>query len=234
MKRHLLASWHLEGGVLHRAAKALRQTLEWRKNAQPHKVMWETIESHGAHGRVELLPQKSKDGKPIVLYRLRVPMDPITPQELQDQWIYWLESASFLADEEGDGAIVLVADFEQVPGVWIPGIRERISCLRVAQLHYPERMGLTVVTRPATLFWILWYGMQPFLDPVTKKKVAFAATGEEVKRVLADHIDPEHLYDSLGGSKGETVDKEALRQMMLEVDKRRAAHLEKAFKSAAA
>lgn len=55
----------------------------------------------------------------------------------------------------GDGSIVLVADFEQVPGVWIPGLRERISCLRVAQLHYPERMGLTVVTRPATLFWVL-------------------------------------------------------------------------------
>lgn len=56
----------------------------------------------------------------------------------------------------------------------------------------------------------------------------------QVRRVLADHIDPEHLYDSLGGSKGEAVDKDTLRLMMLEVDKRRAAHMEKAFKSAAA
>jgi hypothetical protein len=55
----------------------------------------------------------------------------------------------------------------------------------------------------------------------------------QVRDALSEHIDAEHLYDSLGGNKGETVDKEALRQMMLEVDKRRAAHLEQAFKTAA-
>lgn len=51
----------------------------------------------------------------------------------------------------------------------------------------------------------------------------------QVREALAKHVDPEHLYDSLGGSKGETVDRESLRKMMLEVDKRRAAHLAKAY-----
>jgi hypothetical protein len=50
----------------------------------------------------------------------------------------------------------------------------------------------------------------------------------QVSKLLADQLEDHHLYDSLGGTKGDTVDMTALRDLMKQVDKRREAHLAKA------
>ena len=39
----------------------------------------------------------------------------------------------------------------------------QLECLRLAQTHYPERMGLAVVAHPPAVFWLLWAAAQPFL-----------------------------------------------------------------------
>ncbi len=49
-----------------------------------------------------------------------------------------------------------------------------------------------------------------------------------MSKLLADQLEDHHLYDSLGGTKGDTVDMTALRDLMKQVDKRREAHLAKA------
>lgn len=44
----------------------------------------------------------------------------------------------------------------------------RIELVRLAQMHYPERLALAVVCNPPLLFWALWRSVVPFLDPITK------------------------------------------------------------------
>ena len=44
----------------------------------------------------------------------------------------------------------------------------RVEAIRIAQAHYPERLGLGVVAHPPLLFWALWSSLKPFIDPVTK------------------------------------------------------------------
>ena len=43
--------------------------------------------------------------------------------------------------------------------------------------------------------------MQPFLDPVTKAKVAFATSEAEVRAAIQPHMGADVLYASLGGDK---------------------------------
>ena len=54
---------------------------------------------------------------------------------------------------------------------------------------------------PPTVFWMFWRALQPFLDPVTKAKVAFASTPAEVRAAIEPHMGADVLYASLGGSK---------------------------------
>ena len=52
-------------------------------------------------------------------------------------------------------------------------VQTQIEAVRVAQQHYPERLGLAVVANPPRLFWVLWKALQPILDPVTKCATRF-------------------------------------------------------------
>ena len=48
-------------------------------------------------------------------------------------------------------------------------VQAQLEAVRIAQRHYPERLGLAVVTNPPLLFWALWRAAQPFLDAVTRQ-----------------------------------------------------------------
>eukprot|EP00884_Botryococcus_braunii_P016466 jgi/Botrbrau1/3502/Bobra.341_2s0032.1 len=225
LKRFLVS----RGGNLRKAVAALRHTLEWRQKEKPHATTWEAVEAAGYHGRLELLPQVAKDGRPVILYRVRLRMEKMSGEDLLRFWVYWLESASHIADKHESGKIIIVADFQHPPGVWIPPLPDRLHCLRIAQAHYPERLSLAIVANPASLFWFLWYGIQPFMDPVTRSKVALLTKGEEVTPYLGDLLDKEHMYETLGGQKPDVVDVQSVGTMMRRIDQERQALLAKAL-----
>lgn len=119
---------------------------------------------------------------------------------------------------------MVVFDMTTLPGTEEPPLHLQLECLRIVQAHYPERMGLALVCHPPYPFWLLWRAMQPFLDPVTKAKVAFCNSNAEARAVVSAHMPPSRLYATLGGDMpDEAIDAARTDRLMLELEGRRRA-----------
>lgn len=97
--------------------------------------------------------------------------------------------------------MTLVADLKTFPDTVEPALPLQIQCLTLVQAHYPERMGRAVVGHAPAVFWLMWKAITPFIDPVTKAKVAFCTSDAGVRAETKAHMGPDLLYESLGGSK---------------------------------
>jgi len=97
--------------------------------------------------------------------------------------------------------MTLVADLKTFPDTVEPALPLQIQCLTLVQAHYPERMGRAVVGHAPAMFWLMWKAVTPFIDPVTKAKVAFCTTDAGVRAETAAHMGLEQLYETLGGSR---------------------------------
>ena len=73
----------------------------------------------------------------------------------------------------------------------------RVEAIRLAQAHYPERLGLAVVAHPPLLFWALWKSLQPFLDPVTKCVPPLQAASDAYKIVPTWMVPVTHAVSML-------------------------------------
>lgn len=99
--------------------------------------------------------------------------------------------------------MTLVADLKTFPDTVEPALPLQIQCLTLVQAHYPERMGRAVVGHAPAMFWLVWKAVTPFIDPVTKAKVAFCTTDAGVRAETEAHMGLEQLYETLGGSRAE-------------------------------
>ena len=97
--------------------------------------------------------------------------------------------------------MTLVADLKTFPDTVEPALPLQIQCLTLVQAHYPERMGRAVVGHAPAMFWLMWKAVTPFIDPVTKAKVAFCTTDAGVRAETAAHLGLGQLYETLGGSR---------------------------------
>lgn len=108
---------------------------------------------------------------------------------------------TFLTDEPQAQKMTLVADLKTFPDTVEPALPLQIQCLTLVQAHYPERMGRAVVGHAPAMFWLMWKAVTPFIDPVTKAKVAFCTNDAGVREETKAHIGLELLYETLGGSR---------------------------------
>lgn len=112
-----------------------------------------------------------------------------------------LISSHHKTDEPQAQKMTLVADLKTFPDTVEPALPLQIQCLTLVQAHYPERMGRAVVGHAPAMFWLMWKAVTPFIDPVTKAKVAFCTTDAGVRAETAAHIGMDQLYETLGGSR---------------------------------
>ncbi|KAJ2463373.1 hypothetical protein EV174_006963, partial [Coemansia sp. RSA 2320] len=81
--------------------------------------------------------------------------------------------------------------------------------LNILESHYPERLHKAFILSPPSYFVLFYHIVSPFIDPVTKAKIAFVdlAAGAKAKPTAAgpwanifDHIEAEQLQSDVGGA----------------------------------
>ena len=66
--------------------------------------------------------------------------------------------------------------------------------------HYPDRLGCAVVLDAPFFFHAMWSIVQTFLEDVTKRKIRFVRTREELHPDLEELVAAEVLEESIGGT----------------------------------
>ncbi|VDN04664.1 unnamed protein product [Thelazia callipaeda] len=83
--------------------------------------------------------------------------------------------------------------------LWRPGIQALLRIIEVAEAHYPETMGLVLITRAPRVFPVLWTLISPFIDENTRKKFMINS-GQPVVNELKKYISEEFIPAFLGGT----------------------------------
>ncbi|WIA18642.1 hypothetical protein OEZ85_003348 [Tetradesmus obliquus] len=192
--RYLRArSWDLS-----KAHKMLLGTLQWRLETRPQEIVWAQVEKEAETGKTFVSPHADKEGRPVVMMR---PRNQNTRDEKEQVMflIYCLEHASRLADEQRVGKMTWLLDFEGYSMRNAPAIRTSLAVLHTLQNHYPERLGQAVCYHAPTLFSMTWKAVSPFIDPITKKKIAFVDKGPHEEPEMSARFHLEHIESCMGG-----------------------------------
>lgn len=97
-------------------------------------------------------------------------------------------------------AWTLLVDLEglSMRHLWRPGVQCLLRIIETLEAHYPECLGMVLITRAPRAFPILWTLVSPFIDENTRKKFELYAS-EQVLRELARFVPAEFLPNFLGG-----------------------------------
>lgn len=196
--RYLRArSWNV-----HKAARMLKDTLAWREGYRPDLLTWEKMETEGRRGKVFVLDNFDREGRPVVFMRPRKEVYGGDNEERLRWVVYIMEMASHLADKYSpDGKMTWLIDFIGYDRRTSPSFKVSLQTLNIVQSHYPERLGKAVNWMPPFLFEVFWKAIKPFVDPVTKEKLVFLrGKVAEAAEDLAKQFELHHLDESLGGT----------------------------------
>lgn len=161
------------GWSLPRATQMLSDTLQWRRETRPERLMWSDVERGAATGKMYLLDDPDKAGRPVVVM---VPRNENLFGDVDMQLkylVYTLEKASQRADNLGAGKMTWLVDFVGYTMKNAPPMSVTKSTVNIVQNHYPERLGEAICYHAPRVFEVTWKAIRPFIDPVTKKKVTF-------------------------------------------------------------
>ncbi|KAI3420019.1 hypothetical protein GPALN_003356 [Globodera pallida] len=67
--------------------------------------------------------------------------------------------------------------------LWRPGVQCLLRIIEIVEAHYPETMGLVLITRAPRVFPVLWTLVLPFIDENTRKKFELYASEDVLKEL---------------------------------------------------
>lgn len=82
--------------------------------------------------------------------------------------------------------------------MWRPGVQCLLRIIETVEAHYPETMGLVLISRAPRMFPVLWTLISPFIDENTRKKFMINSN-EHVLDELNKYVEKQYLPNFLGG-----------------------------------
>ncbi|ORX68414.1 CRAL/TRIO domain-containing protein [Linderina pennispora] len=152
------------------AAKKLRATLEWRCTYRPHAITPEDMELEGSVGK-QYLNGFDNQGHPI-LYMFPHRQNTKDANE-QLRWVVFTMEQAIRAMPDKVTKISIVIDVSKYSMSQSVPLSTAREFLNILEGHYPERLYKAFVLSPPTLFVMFYHIVAPFIDPVTKSKIAF-------------------------------------------------------------
>lgn len=136
-----------------------------------------------------LLDEKDKDGRPVAYIAVRNhSMKDRSLEEFKNFMFYMLELATSKCSKDLENLCIIfdMRDFS----LSVMDYQVIKQLFDVMQMHYPERMGVTLVLNSPLIFKACWTIIRPWLDEHTCSKIKFVTDAE-----AANYIDPKIIPD---------------------------------------
>ncbi|KAJ2390574.1 hypothetical protein GGI05_003183 [Coemansia sp. RSA 2603] len=157
-------------GVYEDTKKALRKTIEWRASTRPHAIRPDVVEIESQTGKA-YFNGFDKFSRPVIyMYNHR---ENTKGADNQIRWIIYILENCIRHMAPGVEKVTLAIDATSWGFSNSVSIGTAKKFLDVLGNHYPERLGRAVIFQPPRFFVGFYNLVSPFIDPVTKAKVAF-------------------------------------------------------------
>lgn len=162
-------------GDVKKATQMLKHTLEWRKERNIGTFKQEDFEVYLKRG-ILYIGGVSEDKKPVLVMRKRKDQIKASEEEAYLNFvIFTLEKAQSMIPN-GIGDWVQLLDMNGYSRANAPPLKISLHVIQTLGNHYPEWMNKVYIIDAPLIFWVLYTAVYPFVDPVTRAKVAFVYT----------------------------------------------------------
>ncbi|KAJ2458918.1 hypothetical protein GGI02_005949, partial [Coemansia sp. RSA 2322] len=157
-------------GVYEETKRALRKTIEWRAAVRPHALRPDAVEDESRTGKMYFNGFDKLSRPVIYMYNHR---QNTKDADGQIRWVIYTLEMCIRHMPPGVEKVTLAIDAAH----W--GLSSSVSIgtakkfLDTLANHYPERLGRGVIFSPPRFFVAFYSIVSPFIDPVTKSKIAF-------------------------------------------------------------
>ncbi|KAJ1953512.1 hypothetical protein EC988_002951 [Linderina pennispora] len=157
-------------GVYEDTRRALRKTIEWRAQTRPDALRPDVVEIENKTGKM-YFNGFDKFSRPVI-YMYNHRQNTKEPDN-QIRWVIYTLEMVIRNMPKGVEKVSLAIDASHWGFSNSVSIGTAKKFLDVLANHYPERLGRAVIFRPPKFFTAFYSLVSPFIDPVTKAKVAF-------------------------------------------------------------
>ncbi|KAJ2846501.1 hypothetical protein J3B02_004390, partial [Coemansia erecta] len=186
-----------------KAIKRLRATLVWHCQYRPHAITPEMMRTEGATGK-QYVNGHDRGGRPIVYM---FPHNQNTKEAKENlRWVVYTMEQAIRAMPQGVTKLTIIIDASRYSMSQSVPLSTAREFLHILDAHYPERLHKALILSPPKLFVMFYHLLAPFIDVVTKAKIAFVDfAGNKTKSAdgpwvdIFDHIAPDQLQSNVGG-----------------------------------
>ncbi|KAJ1820688.1 hypothetical protein LPJ60_003073 [Coemansia sp. RSA 2675] len=158
-------------GDAQQAAVRLRDTLEWHCTYRPHAITPASMREEGATGKM-FINGYDQSGRPL-LYMFPH-LENTSDAAVHLRYIVFTMEQAIRSMPVGVTKLTIVIDASLFsPLARTVPLSTAREFLSVLEKHYPDRLGTALVLSPPAYFVMFYRIVAPFIDPVTKSKIAF-------------------------------------------------------------